>query len=690
MDYYDLANKINLYLVKTNTNNIEDEDLYNLINKSGYSSLDVYLLMLQLNKNGVDVSQFTDYKTYSNEGIQLVTILHKLLQIEDPKVLISIIQKYPNLNLNEINVEMLNEIILYLTELSTPSKVPIKYENITNDELTMNLYQISNYLNMYEYLNEHHALKIEKLEQPKINYKKEININENTMSLISEMFDIDMSYVYIPQYNYTYSKLLELVIINLIIKINSNNEYDFNIKNINETDIDPNTLEYQVYTFLELLRQNTKYQHQILNVLMKIAVKMNITQAAIDTNKYKKLYWTTMKFIESDISNLDMGIYKIFKNGEDDLPQLDIGLLIHKNIILSRKQCIIITKEQINDYIYYYNNLQPNLFYDEKKIICWEQLKIFLRVFKYRGIYKIHIDNNNVIFIEPNPLALQSQYDFGVDIELVSATFDNLVSKLNYSYPFDIISTLIKMVNFTMDEIESLFIRKIYNTKVYDVRYFQNYFTLAVLHKYHFNIFDFNLQQMYRYIKIMNTNNFEITPLLQLMYFQVVKTSINNYSVVSSALPDIIKNIKLSSNDEFTLYYNCKLYQIPELEIMMYIKNNNNIPPMDNIILALLILNNPMISIVERKYLSYIIEHYSNKVEYSRVSAIISNKNNADLKGIVIHKQALLDINKSVPNLYTYLINNNINIELDMKYLANIIPKIKNIDFYKNILTLFT
>ena len=173
---------------------------------------------------------------------------------------------------------------------------------------------------MYEYLNEHHALKIEKLEQPKINYKKEININENTMSLISEMFDIDMSYVYIPQYNYTYSKLLELVIINLIIKINSNNEYDFDIKNINETDIDPNTLEYQVYTFLELLRQNTKYQHQILNVLMKIAVKMNITQAAIDTNKYKKLYWTTMKFIESDISNLDMGIYKIFKNGEDDLP----------------------------------------------------------------------------------------------------------------------------------------------------------------------------------------------------------------------------------------------------------------------------------------------------------------------------------------------------------------------------------
>ena len=85
MDYYDLANKINLYLVKTNTNNIEDDDLYNLINKSGYSSLDVYLLMLQLNKNGVDVSQFTDYKTYSNEGIQLVTILHKLLQIEDPK-----------------------------------------------------------------------------------------------------------------------------------------------------------------------------------------------------------------------------------------------------------------------------------------------------------------------------------------------------------------------------------------------------------------------------------------------------------------------------------------------------------------------------------------------------------------------------------------------------------------------------
>jgi len=169
MDYYDLFNKINLYLVKTNTNNIEDADLYNLINKSGSSSLDVYLLMLQLNKHGVDVSQFTDYPTYSNEGIQLVTILYKLLQIEDPKVLISIIQKYPNLNLNEINIEMLNEIILYLTELSTPSKVPIKYDNITNDELTMNLYQISNYLNMYEYLNEHHALKLEKLEQPKIN-----------------------------------------------------------------------------------------------------------------------------------------------------------------------------------------------------------------------------------------------------------------------------------------------------------------------------------------------------------------------------------------------------------------------------------------------------------------------------------------------------------------------------------------
>ena len=687
MDFYEnVNNKANHYLIEMNIKELNENQIKNIIHDTT-DTLDVYFLMLQLNNHGVDVHKLSN-------NIQIVTMFHKLMSIENTEVLENILKSYPDQKLTESNDKMLNQVISYLTELPLDTSIPIQFTNIrNNNDLTVDLYEIANYLNMYDVRQEYLNITLNELPEPVMDTTTELNTEQTTISMISQMFDIEMSNVYLPKYNYTFSKLLELVVINNIISICCRCEIDFDIENFNTSNLDPLTLQFQVYTFLELMRQNSKIQQQILNILLKIATKLDITQPAIEINKYKQLFWDIIKLVESGVDNVDEGIFNIFINGNYMLPIIDIQMLINKSIVLSNKLCITITKDQISNYIYYYKNLTPNLYYDNEKLICWDQFKIFLKIFKHRGRDTLEIDNRNYIHFRKNPLAIQNPYDL-IDIENTTILFDNLVAKLNFSYPYDFTSTLIKMINFNKEEIESLFISKIYktNNSNYNELWFKNYFVLAVLHNYYCNIFCFNTQQMYRYVQVMNTHDFQITPMLSLLYYQVNFDRFESDSIITR-LPDIIQSIISNSKDEFELFYHCKNYTVPELEIIIYLNNNStkNMSPIEIIILTLLIQNNTMISTVEQKYLSLIIDYYLHQVVYTPYSAssqktITSNSKQND---IIIQQQTLLPINGNVPDYYANLVQQNIKIEPDIEYLAKIIPKSNNLQFYRNLIKFY-
>lgn len=687
MDFYEnVNNKANHYLIEMNIKELNENQIKNIIHDTT-DTLDVYFLMLQLNNHGVDVHKLSN-------NIQIVTMFHKLMSIENTEVLENILKSYPDQKLTESNDKMLNKVISYLTELPLDTSIPIQFTNIrNNNDLTVDLYEIANYLNMYDVRQEYLNITLNELPEPVMDTTTELNTEQTTISMISQMFDIEMSNVYLPKYNYTFSKLLELVVINNIISICCRCEIDFDIENFNTSNLDPLTLQFQVYTFLELMRQNSKIQQQILNILLKIATKLDITQPAIEINKYKQLFWDIIKLVESGVDNVDEGIFNIFINGNYMLPIIDIQMLINKSIVLSNKLCITITKDQISNYIYYYKNLTPNLYYDNEKLICWDQFKIFLKIFKHRGRDTLEIDNRNYIHFRKNPLAIQNPYDL-IDIENTTILFDNLVAKLNFSYPYDFTSTLIKMINFNKEEIESLFISKIYktNNSNYNELWFKNYFVLAVLHNYYCNIFCFNTQQMYRYVQVMNTHDFQITPMLSLLYYQVNFDRFESDSIITR-LPDIIQSIISNSKDEFELFYHCKNYTVPELEIIIYLNNNStkNMSPIEIIILTLLIQNNTMISTVEQKYLSLIIDYYLHQVVYTPYSAssqktITSNSKQND---IIIQQQTLLPINGNVPDYYANLVQQNIKIEPDIEYLAKIIPKSNNLQFYRNLIKFY-
>lgn len=709
-----IIQKANYYLVELNLNELNSNELINVVLRAE-EPLDWYFLMLNINQNGIDLSKFNK----TNAGIQFVTLLHKLFSVDDRVeilVLKTIVEQYPEQKLNEINLEMLNEIVSYLNELPIDTTIPISFTDIYNENLNMDLYEIANYLNMYDTMVEHHEIKLSKLNPANTEYTNILNLDGNMFSIISKMFEYegDQSLVYLPKYDYQYSKLLELIIINTIIKLCCIEFVNFDINNINKLDLDPNTLQYQVYTLMELIRQNSPYQQQILNIMLKISVKLNITQPAIELSKYKRLYWEAIKLVESDISNFDIGIYNLFKEGQYNLPQIDISWLLYKSLSPSNKLCISITRDQIQSYIYYYNNLTPNLYYDDKKLLCWDQFKIFLRVFKHRGLYTIRVNNRNYITLKRNPLALQKMHH-DIDDDVVQL-YNNLISKLNFSYPFDFITTMIRMVNFSMEEIESLFISKIYKRGRYTEEWFQDYFVLAVLHNHNFNMYNFNTQQMYKFIQLMNFSTFEMIPMLSLLYFQVEDESLNSTTLTSStssstmdisnqfkigtlisSLPDIINTIKETSSDEFELFYNSKNYNVPEIEIILYIqKYSTTFTPLDIVIIALLIQNNPMMSCIEQKYLSLIINYNLHRIEYLNTSktgsttAINSTSNeNSKFNDIEIYRQNLIPVNANINTYYSNLIYNKIDIDNDIEYLAKILPKIKDIQFYKNLITLF-
>jgi len=535
---------------------------------------------------------------------------------------------------------LIDQIILYLNIVNVNTKY-----SYFNEEASTNKYIAKMKYHLAITENERKFQETLFVDEPGSIYESIIAFPEyynNKTDAIAKIFNLCPEYVVLPKADFGYSKLLEISILNALVKLG------YNLNTLPLTYYSnglahENKLHTLIIYFIDCLSTN-KPKDQIRNSIKMIFdflnadIISNNDDVTVETEN--SIYVNFIKFIHTasaDFNNLDLAIKLYIGDKINASASFDQLLLEHVDETLCQQE-LGTNLLQFHKNIHTNNDNNNNNNNNNNIIQCKPDYLNFLRVFKFIN-YKIINYNRNIDSIEFWPTENIQKRD--IPKETIEK-FIKLKNYIDFTKPFEYFEALIICSDITTDESDNLL------NYVFSFDSYLCTLMAAALHYYTIGTIEFDLRQMFNYVATFSNieelnkkasyvcqKNLSKPQMVSLEYIygniQMAKLSHTNVDYAMENIDTLLQSIqKVAINGEH-LQIISSYYDIPEIYLINYIQNKqSNLSHFDNIILCT-ILFHMNVSTYEKYLLQDIINH-----ELSNIPPIYNPISNEQLLSLFI------------------------------------------------------